>query len=48
MINEKKIDITAKLVRKFKKDSYYYYGFMFIDIKKDDHAFLNNYYKNEL
>lgn len=47
-INEKIINITAKLVRKFKKDSYYFYGFMFIDIKKDDHVFLVNYYKNEL
>ena len=47
-INEKKINITAKLVRKFKKDNYYFYGFMFIDIKKDNYSFLNNYYKNEL
>jgi hypothetical protein len=47
-INEKKIEITAKLVRKFRNDSFYYYGFMFIDIKKDDHTFLDYYYKNEL
>ncbi len=47
-INQKKLYISAKIVRKFKEESSYFYGFMFIDIKKDDHAFLINYYKNIL
>ena len=38
----------GRYVRKFKKDTEYFYGFMFIDIKKDDHLFLENYYNNEL
>lgn len=47
-INQNIINITAKVVRKSKTNSKYFYGLMFIDIKKDDYIKLLNYYKNEL
>ncbi len=48
VINQNTINISAKVVRKSKINSKYFYGLMFIDIKKDDHVKLLNYYKNEL
>lgn len=42
-IQSRDIRINAKLVRKFKELTKYYYGFMFIDIKRSDFDFLNNY-----
>ncbi len=42
-INSKKIRLSAKLVRKYQETINYFYGFMFIDIKKEDHDFLTEY-----
>lgn len=42
-LNDKKIKILAKLVRKSKKVNRYFYGLMFIDIKKLDFEFLKSY-----
>ena len=45
-INDAEIKIVAKVVRKFKNNGKYYYGFMYIDIKKADFDFLVEYYNN--
>ncbi|MCG8569942.1 MAG: PilZ domain-containing protein [Spirochaetes bacterium] len=42
-IKDRKINVKAKLVRKFTKLTRYYYGFMFLDIKNDDFQFLKNF-----
>jgi hypothetical protein len=42
-IKGRNIRILTKLVRKFRKLSRYYYGFMFLGIKSDDFEFLNGY-----
>ncbi|MBN2546861.1 MAG: PilZ domain-containing protein [Spirochaetes bacterium] len=47
-MDNKPIRILAKLVRKFKNLSKYYYGFMFIDIKRNDFDYLNSYLYGDL
>jgi len=47
-IEDKKINILAKLVRKFRKENEYFYGFMYLEIKKSDFDFLNKYLYNKL
>jgi c-di-GMP-binding flagellar brake protein YcgR len=41
IIDNRQIRILAKLVRKFQNLSRYFYGFVFLEIKTDDSAFLN-------
>jgi hypothetical protein len=42
-IEKHKIRILTKLIRKFKEKDFYFYGFIFLDIKQEDHEFLNKY-----
>ncbi|HPO51106.1 MAG TPA: hypothetical protein PLO89_12340, partial [Spirochaetota bacterium] len=40
-IQNRQLRVLAKLVRKFRKLSKYFYGFLFLEIKTEDYEFLN-------
>ncbi|HQB61017.1 MAG TPA: PilZ domain-containing protein, partial [Spirochaetota bacterium] len=42
-IENRPIRVLAKLVRKFNHLSQQFYGFVFIDIRKEDHEFIYRY-----
>ncbi len=47
-IEKRKIRILTKVIRKFQSNGDHFYGFLFLDIKQEDHDFLNKYlYTNQ-